>query len=101
MKKLFFLGFIFLTLNVAAQDGDTTESTKGFDPTDLFVGGSITLSLGGYSGGFIAGLNPHFGYTIAKWLDVAAVVNYQYNSFRDGANNKFRSTIVGGGVFTR
>ena len=55
MKKLLPLFFIFFSLSAIAQDDEKSEKQKGFDPTNLFTGGSITFSLGGYSGGFIAG----------------------------------------------
>ena len=50
---------------------------------------------------FLAGLNPHFGYTFAKWIDAAVVTNFQYSTARDQFNNKYRNTIYGLGVFTR
>src|SRR5688572_24562103 len=101
MKKLFISLLLFTSFAAFAQEEEKTEEKKGFDPTNLFTGGSITFSLGGYDNGFVAGLNPHFGYTVAKWIDFAAVVNYQYNSFHDAVNNKYRSTVYGGGIFTR
>lgn len=101
MKNLLIAVLMLFSLSVFAQDEEAPEKPKGFDPTNLFTGGSVTLSLGGYSGGFIAGLNPHFGYTVAKWIDFAAVVNFQYSAYHDQYNNKYRSTIYGGGVFTR
>ena len=70
---------------------------------NLFTGGSISLGFGGGSSysTFIAGLHPHYGYTLAKWIDVAGVVNIEYQSQRDYYNNKFRNTTYGAGMFTR
>lgn len=81
---------------------DEAEKQKGYDPENWFTGGSVSL---GYSGGtystFIAGLHPHYGYTLAKWIDLAAVVNFEYQSQRDQFNNKYRNTTYGLGAFTR
>lgn len=67
--------------------------------TNFFTGGSVSFGLGTYS--FNAGLHPHFGYTLNKWIDVAGVVNFEYNSQRDYYNNKYHNTTEGLGVFTR
>jgi len=89
-----------LAIPVIAQD--EPEKQKGYDPENWFTGGSISL---GYSGGsystFIAGLHPHYGYTVAKWLDAAAVINFEYQSLRYPNNYKARSTTYGAGIFTR
>jgi hypothetical protein len=86
-------------MNVFAQD---KEKKKSYDPTNWFTGGSVSFSLsGGYYKLFLAGLHPHFGYTIAKWIDAAAVVNFEYQSQRDEFNNKYHNTTYGLGVFTR
>jgi hypothetical protein len=78
-----------------AQD----EKEKGYDPENWFTGGSISFGIG--NGSFNAGLHPHYGYTVAKWIDFAGVANFEYQSQRDGYNNKYRTTIYGLGVFTR
>lgn len=91
---------ILFALHGVAQDKN--EKQKGFDPTNLFTGGSVSFSLsGGYYHYFLAGLHPHFGYTISKWIDVAGVVNFEYQSQNDGYNNKYRNTTYGIGAFTR
>jgi hypothetical protein len=98
MKKLLILLSLVASLNCFAQE----EKQKGFDPTNLFTGGSVSLGFsGGYYSLFLAGVHPHFGYTIAKWLDVAAVANFEYQSQRDGYNNKYHNTTYGLGAFTR
>jgi hypothetical protein len=88
---------LFFTANIFAQD--ESEKSKGSEPSNWFTGGSISLGAG--NGTFNAGLHPHFGYTIAKWIDAAGVVNFEYQTQRDYYNNKYRSTTYGLGVFTR
>ena len=92
---------LLLAAGLRAQD--EPEKQKGYDPTNWFTGGSISLGFGGGSSysTFIAGLHPHYGYTLAKWIDVAGVVNFEYQSQRDYYNNKFRNTTYGAGMFTR
>jgi hypothetical protein len=75
------------------------EKQNRYDPTNFFTGGSVSLGAG--NGTFNAGLHPHFGYTLAKWIDIAGVVNLEYQTARDGFNNKYRSTTYGLGAFTR
>src|ERR1700712_4642207 len=98
MKKIITLVLISLNFNCFAQDEDVPG---GYDPTNWFTGGSVSISVGGYDHVFLAGLNPHFGYTIARWIDAAVVANFQYSTARDEFNNKYRSTTVGLGLFTR
>jgi hypothetical protein len=94
---------LLIITSVFAQEPEEAEKPKGYDPTNWFTGGSISLGFGGGSSysTFIAGLHPHYGYTIAKWIDVAGVVNFEYQSQHDNYNNKFRNTTYGVGMFTR
>ena len=100
--KIKFILLAACSLLLAADLSAQNEKQKGYDPTNWFTGGSISL---GFSGGsyssFLAGLHPHLGYTIAKWLDVAGVVNFEYQSQKDIYNDKFRNTTYGIGAFTR
>lgn len=90
---------LLLTFSLLAQD---KKENQGSDLTNWFIGGSVSL---GYSGGsyssFLAGLHPHVGYTLAKWIDAAAVINFEYQSQRDNYNTKYRNTTYGIGAFTR
>lgn len=99
MKKFITLLLMLPALYCFAQDDEPEK--KGYDPTNFFTGGSISFNLGGYYNTFLAGLHPHFGYTFAKWIDAAAVVNFQYYSTRNIYNNRYHSTTYGLGVFTR
>lgn len=95
---------MLLITSLFAQEPEEAEKEKGYDPTNWFTGGSISLGYGGGSSysTFIAGLHPHFGYTLAKWLDVAGVVNFEYQSQKDQYYNyKVRNTTYGLGLFTR
>ena len=102
MKKLATIIFLFCNVYCFAQEEDS-ESHKGFDATNLFTGGSVSLGLGfgGYNKTFLAGINPHFGYTFTKWIDAALVLNFQYYSAKDLYDAKYRSTTYGPGIFTR
>jgi len=97
LKLLLLTGSLIIGTTVKAQD--EAEKTKGYDPTNWFTGGSISLGVG--NGSFNAGLHPHYGYTVAKWIDFAGVVNFEYQSQRDEFNNKYRTTVYGLGAFTR
>lgn len=100
--KSIMLAACSLLLAAALHAQDENEKQKHYDPTNWFAGGSVSL---GFSGGsyssFLVGLHPHYGYTVAKWIDFAAVANFEYQSQRDVYNNKYRTTIYGLGVFTR
>ena len=91
---------LLVSLNVFAQD--ESEKPGGVEPSNWFTGGSVSLGYsGGYNNTFNVGLHPHYGYTLAKWIDVAAVVNFEYQTQRDEFNNKYRLTTYGLGAFTR
>ncbi len=86
-----------------AQDEERTEGEKkgGFKKENLFVGGDITL---GFGNSYTAlGASPYFGYSINKYLDVAASFNYIYTSQRDVLiyGDKARQTQYGPGAFVR
>ena len=101
MKKILTIALLLSFAFAHAQKKSAQDSAKGYDPTNLFIGGSLSLSLGGYQNGFLFGINPFVGYTLAKWVDAGVVVNYQYYTQKDQFNNKYRSNTIGGGVFTR
>ena len=88
-----------LLLSAGCFAQDEKEKKNIYDPENWFTGGSVSLGLG--NGSFNVGLHPHYGYTVAKWIDFAGVVNFEYQSQRDGYNNKYRTTVYGLGAFTR
>lgn len=83
---------------VQAQEEEATSS-GGFKKENLFTGGN--LNLGFFNGSTMLGLTPHFGYSIAKWLDVAVSLNYTYITQRDAFDNRLRQTNIGPGAFMR
>ncbi len=97
--KYYILSLCILLMATTLSAQDETEQDKGYDPSNWFIGGSVSLGVG--NGSFNAGIHPHYGYTLAKWLDAAAVANIEYQSQRDFSNNKYRTTVYGLGIFTR
>src|SRR5215467_16386682 len=97
MKKLIVsMVFVLAVISIWAQD---EEQEKGFKKENLFTGGSVTLSF--YSGGFIVGANPIFGYQLTKWADGGIALNYLYAEQTDVYGTKIRQHVLGGGLFTR
>lgn len=104
MKKLVFvlvLISVFYTSQAQEEERSGDERKGGFKKENLFVGGDITL---GFSNVYTAlGASPYFGYSINKYLDVAASFNYIYTSQRDYFvyGDKVRQTQYGPGAFVR
>jgi hypothetical protein len=98
MKK-FNVIVLICSLLISGQLIAQQDDKKMTEPSNAFIGGSLSLGLG--NGSFNAGLHPHVGYTLAKWIDVAGVVNFEYQSQRDQFNNKYHTTVYGLGAFTR
>lgn len=105
MKKIIVsLLFAASAVTCFAQDTNNEDEDKGkFKKENIFIGGSIGLSIGGWSGGFNVGANPEIGYSVAQWLDAGISTNFNYFSFKAENNNglRQRSTTLGGGVFAR
>ncbi len=77
------------------------KKTGWFNKENLFVGGDITL---GFGNNYTAlGASPYFGYSLNKYVDVAASFNYIYTSQRDYLiyGDKVRQTQFGPGAFVR
>lgn len=87
-------------LSAFAQDEEELKE-KGFKKENMFVGGTLTLQFSNIV--TTVGLSPYFGYSLTKWLDVAASINYSYTSQRDYQvpGDKIRQTIYGPGAFVR
>lgn len=102
MKKIIvviLLGANFLNASAQTKDGDE-EKTSFFKKENLFTGGSVGAGFG--QGTFSLGLGPYFGYSINKYVDVAASFNYNYVSQRDSFTSaKYRQSIFGPGAFIR
>jgi hypothetical protein len=103
MKKiLFMLLLAALATNSFAQDDEEEPERKGlFRKDNLFTGGNVSVSF--FSGGTLLGLSPFFGYSVNKYIDVAASVNFNYISQRDVVENgdKVRTTFIGPGAYVR
>lgn len=101
MKKLLF-GMLLLAVsfNSVAQEEDE-ERKGGFKKENLFVGGDLTL---GFSNIYTAiGISPYFGYSLNRYIDVAASFNFNYIAQRDyfESGDRVRQTIYGPGAFVR
>jgi len=106
MKKIGIILFClcFTAASVWAQDEEEREEKEGgFKKENLFTGGSISLAF--YNNTFLVGGSPVFGYSLAKWVDLGVVANYNYTSYRDvsyyGSDDKLRQSVYGGGSFIR
>ena len=105
MKKAFLVlllsGLVFHS--VAQDEKNEKEEKKGkkFKKENLFIGGDLTASF--YSGGTVLGISPYFCYSLNKYVDVAASLNFNYISQRDYVvyGDKIRQTDYGPGAFVR
>ena len=91
---------IFISSTNAQKNSDDEESKSFFKKENLFTGGSVGVGFG--NGTFSLGLGPYFGYSLNKYIDVAASFNYNYVSQRDpNSSLKVRQSILGPGAFVR
>jgi hypothetical protein len=102
MKKTIFATLLLATvIAVSAQEKEKDEKESGFKKENFFTGGSLTASF--FSGGTALGISPYFGYSLNRFIDVAASVNLNYTSQRDYNvyGDKVRQTVYGPGAFVR
>jgi hypothetical protein len=102
MKKVVIV--LALLSVVFVSNAQDEENKGGFKKENLFVGGDISLGFGNYYTNL--GVSPYFGYSINKYIDVAASFNFNYISQRinDGFvdyGDKARQTVYGPGAFAR
>lgn len=85
---------------VMAQDEEETEK-KFFKKENLFTGGNLNLAFGNQV--TVLGANPHFGYSLNKYLDVAVSLGFTYISQRDFQylDDRVRQTVISPGAFVR
>jgi hypothetical protein len=103
MKKILFTLLLaaFAATSFAQADEEEPERKSFFRKENLFTGGNVSVSF--FSGGTLLGLSPFFGYSVNKYVDVAASVNFNYITQRDynEGGDKLRATFVGPGAFVR
>jgi hypothetical protein len=103
MKKILFTLLLtgFIATSFAQDDEEKSERKGLFRKDNLFTGGNVTVSF--FAGGTLLGLSPFFGYSINKYVDVAASMNFNYISERDIVENgdKQRTTFIGPGAYVR
>ncbi len=99
MKKvLLSIILIFVSFSIFAQE---EESEKFFKKENLFTGGTVNLSFGNLTTAL--GASPFVGYSLNKYVDVAATLGVNYISERDYniEGDKLRQTVYGPGAFIR
>ena len=101
MKRTILTALVLvLAITTFAQKEDE-EKKGGFKKENFFTGGDVAASF--YSGGTSLGVSPYFGYSINRFIDVAASFNFNYTSQRDYDlyGDKVRQTVYGPGAFVR
>ena len=79
---------------------DDKEEKKSFKE-NLFTGGSIALGFSNNS--FLVGASPMLGYSLANWVDIGLVGNYNYTSYKNYVeiNDTLHQSVYGGGGFIK
>lgn len=103
MKIKLFLAaaLVFASMAPTFAQEEEEAKKKGFKKENLFTGGSVNLQFGNRITSL--GISPYFGYSLTKFLDLAASANFNYTSQRDYFydGDKVRQTIYGPGAFVR
>lgn len=101
MKKLILVWAFTGFLTAAMAQDEKEEKKHSFKKENLFAGGSIAASF--FNGTTLLGISPYFGYSINKYVDIAAVLNFHYISQRDYVQfgDKARQSDFGPGAFVR
>jgi hypothetical protein len=104
--KALLAAFLLIIGAVSAQNKEQSGNKSPFLKENAFIGGNITLSVGGGNSGLVLGANPMYGYFIRDNWDVAGVFNIQYNRFVLDATallngQETKSFLTGFGVSTR
>lgn len=101
---LLLTGLVGSSIAQVEREGEKEKDEKKehkFKKENLSLGGDITVSF--YSGGTVLGLSPYLAYSLNKYVDVAANINFNYTSQRDNYvyGDKIRQTVFGPGAFMR
>lgn len=105
MRKLLLLFFVMLfagsQAQVASLAGEDESESGFFKKEKLFTGGSFTFSF--LNNGIAFGVNPHLGYSVTNWFDVALSMNVNHFGQRDiqFAGDKIRQMTYAPGAFVR
>jgi hypothetical protein len=92
---------LMLTITSFAQEETIDEKEPFFKKENLFTGGTLNIGFGNNSTSL--GASPYFGYSLNKFLDVAASVGLNYFTQRDNIvlDDRLRQTIFTPGAFVR
>ena len=93
---------LMLTATSFAQEETIDEKEPFFKKENLFTGGTLNIGFGNNSTSL--GASPYFGYSLNKFMDVAASVGINYFTQRTDTGtltNKLRQTIFTPGAFIR
>ena len=93
--------FLFMVVTTVMAQDEKEVKKHQFKKENLFAGGSLTASF--FSGTTVLGVTPYLGYSLNKFVDVAACFNFNYTSQRDyfEYGDKARQTVYGAGSFIR
>ncbi len=101
MKRL--IVTVLLTFFSIAAFAQEEEETKRpfFKKENFFTGGTVNAAFGNQFTSL--GISPFFGYSINRYVDVAASIGYNYISQRDffRLDDKLRQSVYGPGAFVR
>ena len=79
-KMLLMLTILVTTFSLSSQAQDEEESSRGFDKSKLFVGGSFGAGFG--SSSTLVNVSPQVGYRFNDYLAAGAGVNFIYSSYK-------------------
>jgi hypothetical protein len=102
IKSLFLIVTFMCVSFVSFSQRDSDDANESFfKKENVFTVGTLNVAFGNQQTSL--GLSPFFGYSINKYLDVAAVLSFNYTSLRDYPylGDKLRQKIYGPGAFIR
>ena len=101
MRKLFWMSAFLLIYGNAFSQEEEISGEPFFKKENLFTGGTGNFSFGDQV--TAVGLSPFLGYSLNKYIDVAASFGVDYISQRDyyAIGDKLRQTIYTPGAFVR
>ena len=100
MHKIKFIVLAFSCMVALTTNAQQEEAF--FKKENVFTGGTANLGFGNQQ--TILGASPCFGYSLNKYVDVAAVISFNYTSIRDynpPSGDKLRQKLYGPGAFVR